>query len=86
MDINTLKSLAAGDRDALEQCLLLVTQWAARRGITRQEAEDIAAETAFRVAVNADSYRSEAKVATWIIGIAENVCREHFRHRARKAP
>jgi len=86
MDINTLESLATGDRDALRQCLLLVTQWAVSKGIPREDANDIAAETAGRAADNAASYRSEAKVDSWIIGIADKVCKEDFRHRSRKAP
>jgi len=86
MDIKTLRALAADDRAAWRECLVLVTQWAVYNGIPPEDADDIAAKTALRAALDADSFRGEAKVDSWILAIAKNVWREDIRHRSRKAP
>jgi len=84
VDRQTLELLAAGDREAFERCLRFVAQWAIGKGDAPVDAEDISEEAVFRAALRADTYRGKSSVATWIIGIAENVRKEHFRHRTRK--
>lgn len=86
MDTATLDKMCEGDTPALNECLALVTQWALRRGISREDAEDIAVETAVRAVLRRDQYFARASVYAWLLGIAWNVYREQSRYQARRAP
>jgi RNA polymerase sigma-70 factor, ECF subfamily len=48
------------------------------------DAEDATQETFLRIARNADRYRGEAQVSTWIYRIARNVSTDHVRYDARR--
>jgi RNA polymerase sigma-70 factor, ECF subfamily len=48
------------------------------------DAEDATQETFLRVARNADRYRGDAQVSTWIYRIARNVSTDHVRYDARR--
>jgi RNA polymerase sigma-70 factor (ECF subfamily) len=45
----------------------------------REQAEDLAQETFIRAFRNLKSLREEAKLSTWLFGIARNVCLESLR-------
>jgi RNA polymerase sigma-70 factor, ECF subfamily len=48
------------------------------------DAEDATQETFLRIARNADRYRGEAQVSTWVYRIARNVSTDHVRYDARR--
>ena len=50
---------------------------------SREEAEDIAQEVFLRIYKAAKRYKPEAKFATWLFRITNNVCLNELRHRKR---
>ncbi len=48
------------------------------------DAEDAAQETFVRLARNADGFRGEAKLSTWLYRVARNVCLDRVRYEARR--
>jgi RNA polymerase sigma-70 factor (ECF subfamily) len=52
----------------------------------RDLAEDLTQETLLRAEQNRASFHGQASPRTWLFAIALNVCRDHFRARARNAP
>jgi RNA polymerase sigma-70 factor (ECF subfamily) len=57
-----------------------VARWSVRLGVPRDEVEDAVQEVFLIVQRRLGSFRGDAKVATWLFGITENV----VRHRRRK--
>jgi RNA polymerase sigma-70 factor (ECF subfamily) len=48
------------------------------------EEEDLVQETYLRAIRSAPNFRADAKVKTWLLSIARNVCADHVRHRQRQ--
>ena len=72
-----------GDRDSLAQLLHEVQDLIFRFTWSQLGNEELATEatqeTATRFIQNIDSFRGQGKLSTWILGIANNVCREFRR-------
>jgi RNA polymerase sigma-70 factor, ECF subfamily len=51
---------------------------------TAADAEDAAQETFIKLARNADGFRGEAKLSTWLYRVANNVCLDRLRYERRR--
>ena len=49
------------------------------------EVDDLVQETYLRALRSAGSFRGEARVSSWLLSIARNVCADHVRRRTRQA-
>jgi len=87
VDQTTLARLKEGDSAAATECYAVVKQWALRQKIPPDKADELAVDTLSAVYLAADSFRGEAKVDTWLIGIARrawaNRCRQERSHTSR---
>lgn len=52
-----------------------------RQGVSSEEAEDLTQETFLRVYRSLDDFRGEARFATWLLRIADNVLRRDWKRR-----
>ena len=81
---NDLASRAdCGDRDAFE-CLMRrhydrIHRLAWRFTGSVADAEDIAQEVCCKLVEKIGTFKGDAKFTTWLIGIAVNTCRDHYR-------
>ena len=48
------------------------------------DAEDAVQETFVKLALNAESFRGDAKLSTWLYRVARNVCTDRIRYEARR--
>ena len=78
---------ARGDREALDEFFRVagpaVARFVARRVLDPDATADLVQETYARILAGMGRFRGESEPVTWALGIAMNVCREHFRRRAR---
>jgi RNA polymerase sigma-70 factor (ECF subfamily) len=75
----------AGERAAFEALLRRhydrIHRLAWRMTGSRSEAEDVTQDVCCALVEKLASFKGEAKFTTWLIGIAVNACRDHFRRR-----
>lgn len=85
--IRLWKSARDGDRESLELLLRqhqdLVYRFCRARLPNENRAIDATQETAMRMINHISSFRGSGKFSTWVLGIANNVCRE-FRRQDKK--
>jgi RNA polymerase sigma-70 factor (ECF subfamily) len=63
--------------DQVEDLANRIMRWICKRPISRDDAEDLAAETIRRVQRKIDDFRGQAKFFTWVIEFAKRVVWEH---------
>jgi RNA polymerase sigma-70 factor, ECF subfamily len=67
----------------------VIVRFAKRLGLTPDDAEDAAQETiiAFLKAYRTDKYhRQQGKLSHWVMGVARNVIRSHYRKQSKSRP
>jgi RNA polymerase sigma-70 factor, ECF subfamily len=78
-----VEKLRRGDSDAIEEIVEThkrqVFAFIMRMIGVRETAEDLFQETWLRVVRSAGGFRGDAKISTWILQIALNLCRDHIR-------
>lgn len=84
-DAALVAAARAGDREAFGQ--LLQRHYDRIHGLawhltgSRADADDVAQDVCCTLAETIGGFRSEAKFATWLVGIVYNRCRDHHRRR-----
>jgi RNA polymerase sigma-70 factor (ECF subfamily) len=85
MDDSTPARVKDNDPEAVKDVLTTVGRWAYGRGLSRQDLEDLQMEVLEAVWQQADSFRGDASVHTWIISIAYRRWATMLRERQRKS-
>lgn len=85
-DLDLVRLAQGGDRRAFQQLLerhyAMLFRLAYRFCGNRADAEDIAQETAVKLAENIRHFHAKSRFTTWAYRIAVNVCRDHGRRQA----
>lgn len=88
-DLDLVRLAQGGDRRAFQQLLerhyAMLFRLAYRFCGNRADAEDIAQETAVKLAENIKTFHGKSRFSTWAYTIAVNVCRDHGRRKASAA-
>jgi len=89
-DLTLLAQAAANGDDRALRELVLATQAAVHRLCCHlanpRDAEDLTQDTYLRALQALPTYRGDAPVLVWLLGIARHVCVDHVRRRVRRAP
>jgi RNA polymerase sigma-70 factor (ECF subfamily) len=85
VDQTTLAMLKEGDPSTIDAIIAFINQFARRRGIPPSDADELAVRTVAAAYEAADGYRGEAKVETWLCGIAARIWAGNCRERARRS-
>jgi RNA polymerase sigma-70 factor, ECF subfamily len=64
----------------------LLYRFVLRRAASVEDAADLTQETLLQACRSARSFRGESSFRTWLCGIAQNVCRGHYRRLSRRPP
>lgn len=70
MDETTPRKVKDGDPQAVKEVVATVSRWARGMALSREDLEDLRMEVLEAVWKQADDFRGEASVRTWILGIA----------------
>lgn len=87
-DESLAMACSAGDPGALaglfDRYQALVTRYLSRLVRSQVDVEDLLQTTFLQVAQGGSRYQGRSSVRTWLLGIATNVARHHFRSHARR--
>jgi RNA polymerase sigma-70 factor (ECF subfamily) len=67
--------------ELIERHLSALMRFLYTAGASRDEVDDLAQETLFRAFRRLDSWRGDASFRSWLLSIAGNLLRDHFRRR-----
>ena len=85
-----LSALGRGDRQALEALYLTYRGPVSRFCLRRLQDPEVAAEVVQEVFIGAfqgvSRFEGRSSLLTWLLGIAWNLCRKHYRERGRHHP